>query len=146
MKISPKGLEFIKSFEELRLVAYKCPAGVLTIGYGHTGADVHEGQVISQETANLRLISDADDAEGAVERLVKVPLQQHEYDALVSFVFNVGVGNFASSTLLKLLNVGNRGAAASELPRWNKSNKKVLPGLTRRRLAEKAMFLDGVYP
>ncbi len=102
MKLSVNGMNHIKNWEGLRLKAYKCPAGVWTIGYGHTGPDVKPGGTITQAQADALLDKDTDDAESAVNTLVKVPLSQNQFDALVSFVFNTGIGSFKNSTLLRL--------------------------------------------
>jgi len=138
MQISPKGLELIKSHESLQLNAYLCPAKVWTIGYGHTG-DVVRGQRITEAEADKLLLNDLQRFEKAVNA-VTAPLDQGQYDALVSFAFNVGVGAFRSSTLLRLLNHGDYEGAAGQFKRWNKGGGKVLPGLVRRREEERAMF------
>lgn len=142
MDISQKGIDLIKSFEGCRLSSYKCPAGVWTIGYGHTGCDVKPGHVISQEQADKYLKMDLIVHSNNVSRLVKVPLNQSQFDALVSFEFNVGYGAFNSSTLLRLLNQGKYTDAANQFDRWVYANRKVLPGLVRRRAAEKSLFLS----
>lgn len=139
--INDNALELIKRFEGLRLTAYKCPAGVWTIGYGHT-ANVLRGQRCTEIQAELWLMDDLREAEQAVDDLVKVPLTDNQRGALVSFVFNVWAGNFIASTLLKKLNAGDYAGAADEFRRWNKAGGKVLAGLTRRRDAEAALFLS----
>ncbi|WP_104097390.1 lysozyme [Stutzerimonas kunmingensis] len=139
MHISQKGLDLIKSFEGLRLSAYKCPADVWTIGYGAT-AGVKAGQTITKERAEELLREDVKRFEGYVERLVKVPLTQGQHDALTSFVYNLGAGNLSNSTLLRLLNAGDYAGAAAQFDRWNKAGGKVLAGLVRRRAAERALF------
>lgn len=141
MRTSQAGTELIQSFEGCKLNAYVCPAGVLTIGWGHTGKDVTPGQCISQARADELLAQDLAPRERDVERLVKVPLTQHQFDALVSFVYNLGAGALAGSTLLKKLNAGNYAGAADEFLKWNKAGGKVLPGLSRRRAAERELFL-----
>lgn len=140
MKTGEKGLTLIKHFEGLRLWAYQCSANVWTIGYGHT-ADVRPGDVITPEQADAFLRQDVADAERAVSRFVRVPLTQCQFDALVSFVFNLGVENFRTSTLLKKLNAGDHDSAAQEFGRWIHAGGKTMPGLVRRREAERAMFL-----
>ena len=140
MKTSEEGVDFIKQWETLRLNAYDDGYGYLTIGYGHTGPDVHRDLTIDEEVAEQLLEDDLHDAEVAVEDYVDVELQQHEFDALVSFVFNVGSGNFSNSSMLKLLNNGDRYAAALQFARWNKSGGKVSNGLIRRRKAEQRLF------
>lgn len=142
MNISEKGLNLIKNFEGCHLKAYKCPAGVLTIGYGHTGSDVKEYTIISQQQAEHYLKNDIIIHSNNVSRLVKRPLTQNQFDALVSFEYNVGYGNFASSTMLKLLNKGNYKAASEQFDRWVFANKKKLQGLVKRRKAEKELFLS----
>lgn len=139
MNISDKGLKFIQSFEGFREKAYLCPAGIWTIGYGHT-KNVYPGQIISKHDATMRLLGDVSDAERIVRQNVNVQLDQHQFDALVSFVFNLGEGNFVQSTLLKRLNTGDYAGAASQFLRWNKADGRELPGLTRRRRAEKELF------
>ena len=144
MKTSPAGISLIQEFEGRRLEAYKCPAGIWTIGYGHTSAagapEVKPGMVITKQEANDILIRDLVKYENAVDRLVKVPLTQNQFDALVSFAFNVGEGALAKSTLLKKLNAGNYDAVPAELMKWTKGGGKELPGLVRRRRAEAAMW------
>lgn len=142
MRTSAKGRDLIRKFEGEKLIAYLCPAGVWTIGVGHTG-DVKPGQKISKEQSDKLLQSDLDRFEKAVANLVEVELQQHEFDALVSFAFNVGSGALAKSTLLKMLNAGDRKGAADQFLRWDKANGRVLAGLTARRKAERAMFMGG---
>ena len=131
----------IKEFEGCKLQAYKCPAGVWTIGYGHTDG-VKEGDVISQEKANALLASDIDLFSSGVKRLVSSDITNNQLGALVSFAFNLGLGNLRHSTLLKLVNAEKFDEAAKEFTKWNKAGGQVLPGLTRRREAEKALFLS----
>lgn len=140
IKISLTGINLIKQFEGCRLEAYYCPAGVLTIGYGHTKI-VSPGLHITQQKANELLALDLALFEAAVAQLVKVPLTQCQVDALISFVYNVGVGAFTSSTLLKKLNAKDYVGAASEFSRWNKASGAPLAGLTKRREAERKLFL-----
>ena len=141
MNIGKQGLELIKQFEGLRLKAYKCPADVWTIGYGHTKT-VKPDMVITEVEAGKLLLKDLAWVEAAVNKHVTSPLTQQQYDALCSFIYNVGAGAFGKSTLLRRLNEGDYDAAANQLPRWNKQKKVVLSGLTRRRAAEKALFLS----
>ncbi|KAA5937595.1 lysozyme [Pantoea sp. Bo_2] len=140
MNVSQTGLDLIKQFEGLRTEAYLCPAGVWTIGYGHT-ARVKEGDTCTAAQAEAWLITDVVDAENAVKSLVKVELNQHQFDALVSFTFNLGRGNLASSTLLTRLNAGSFTAAADQFGRWVFAKNVLQPGLVKRRAAEKALFL-----
>ena len=139
MHISEKGLAMIRQAEGLRLSAYKCPAGIPTIGYGHT-AGVKMGQVIDKAEAESLLLGDVASFELAVLGMVKVPLTQGQFDALVSFAYNLGPANLESSTLMRLLNAGLYADAANQFCRWNKAAGKVLPGLTARRTAEKSLF------
>ena len=142
MTPSPDALDLIRHFEGCRLVAYQDSVGVWTIGYGHTGTDVRPGMQIGQAEAEGFLAVDAGTAGRAVERLVKVPLRQCEFDALVSFTFNLGARALEGSTLLRLLNAGSRWAAADEFPKWILAGGKILPGLVTRRAAERALFLE----
>lgn len=144
MKTGSNGISLIKQFEGCRLNAYPDPAtggAPWTIGYGHTGNDVRPGMVWTQVQADSALISDLAQCERAISRLVKVTLTQNQFDAIVSFVFNVGSGNLQSSTLLRKLNSGDYRGAAEEFPRWNKAAGKVMAGLTKRRAAERELFL-----
>ena len=141
MKISNKGLNLIKDFEGLKLTSYLCPANVWTIGYGSTGPHVKEGMTITEQEAEDLLKEDVSKFEECVNQAVEVDLTQDEFDALVSFSFNVGCGAFMGSTLLRLLNAGNKQAAAQQLLRWDKAGGKVLAGLARRRAAERQVFL-----
>ncbi|EQA1622550.1 lysozyme [Enterobacter asburiae] len=140
MNVSQTGLDLIKQYESLRTTAYRCPAGVLTIGYGHT-AGVKESDKITQAQADEFLAQDAAVAAADVTRLVTVTLSQNQFDALVSFTFNLGAGNLASSTLLKRLNEGNYDQAADQFGRWVFANNVLLQGLVKRRAAEKALFI-----
>lgn len=139
MHTSQKGLDLIKSFEGLRLSAYKDVVGVVTIGYGTTSG-VKMGDTITKERAEQLLREDVERFEQQVLRLVRVPLSQGQHDALVSFVYNLGAGNLSNSTLLRLLNAGDYAGAAAQFDRWNKAGGKVLAGLVRRRAAERALF------
>lgn len=141
MNISQKGIDLIKKFEGCRLIAYRCPAGVLTIGYGHTGSDVHLNQAITMEEAEHLLKQDLAVHCNNVSKLVIVPLSQNQFDALVSFEYNVGYGAFKNSTLLKLLNEGKYINASQQFERWKYAGGKVLEGLVRRRQAEKNLFM-----
>ena len=143
MKISQAGLDLIKRFEGCKLEAYRDAVGIWTIGYGHTGPNVHDGLKITQAQADAILAQDVSRFASGVAANVNVALTQSEFDALVSFAFNVGLGAFRSSTLLKLLNDNaDRTVVASQFLRWNKAGSKVLDGLTKRRNAEKALFLS----
>jgi len=140
MKISQKGLAVIKQFEGLRLTAYKCPAGVLTIGYGSTGAHVKPGMTITAQEAERLLLDDLARFEVGVQEVIKQPFTQGQFDALVSFSFNVGLGALRESTLAAKLKAGDVTGAANEFARWNKAGGKILAGLVKRRKAEKLLF------
>lgn len=144
--ISKVGIDLIKSFEGCYLKAYKCPAGVWTIGWGTTepinGVKPHEGMVITQQQADDLLIKNLKAYENAVNKYVTYSINQNQFDALVSFAYNCGNGALKTSTLLKKLNAGDVRGSADEFLRWNKSNGKVLNGLTRRREAERKLFLQ----
>ena len=144
MKTSDVGIELIKKYEGCVLKSYKCPSGVWTIGYGHTNG-VKSGMQITKAQALNYLKQDLSIYEKAVTNYVKVPLNQNQFDALVSFSFNCGSGALKTSTLLQKLNSSDYNGAANEFPRWNKSNGKVLNGLVRRREEEKELFLKTNY-
>lgn len=139
MQASTVAYELIKQFEELRLRSYRCPADVWTIGWGNTD-HVMPGMVIDSNEAMHRFLDDIEVVEKALARLVKVPLTQPQYDALVSFTFNLGAGNLAQSTLLKRINEGRFQDAANEFLKWTRAKGKILPGLVRRRSIERDLF------
>ena len=139
MNYSKTGIALTESFEGCKLVAYLDSGGVPTIAYGHTHG-VTLGMTCTQQQAELWLRTDMAVAETGVQALVKIPLTQGEYDALVDFAFNCGTGNLRVSTLLKLVNTGNFTAAAAEFEKWDHVNSQVVAGLLRRRLAEEAEF------
>jgi lysozyme len=148
-KLTKAGANLIKHFEGClekkgdHYRAYKCPAGVLTIGFGHTN---HHGMKFDAashwtlEQCNQAFMEDMGGFERAVRKHVKVPLEPWQFDALVSFTYNCGEGNLAKSTLLKKVNASDFKGAASEFLKWNKGGGKVLPGLTRRRKSEALLF------
>ncbi|QZN97795.1 lysozyme [Symbiopectobacterium purcellii] len=146
MNISPKGIDLIKSFEGLQLKAYRDSVGVLTIGYGWTqpvdGKPLRDGMVIDKPTAERLLKTGVVKYEDAVNKLVKVKITQGQFDALVSFAYNLGTRSLSTSTLLQKLNAGDSAGAADEFPKWNKAGGKILPGLVRRREAERTLFLS----
>ena len=146
MKISDRGLQLIKYFEGFSGKAYKCPAGIWTIGYGTTqypnDDTVKPDDICTKSQATEWLAHDCKTDEKAVTAMVKVPLSQNQYDALVCFSYNVGIGALRSSTLLKLLNSGDYSGAALQFGRWNKGGGIVLPGLTKRRAEEAALFSE----
>ena len=139
--ISQAGIDLIKSFEGFRDTAYMDSAGVWTIGYGHTG-DVHDGDVVTDEEAEAMLLDDLSTAATTVNACVPVDLSQGQFDALVSFVFNVGSGAFQRSTLLRDLNAGFYQQAADDLLAWCHAGNTVINGLLTRRRAERALFLN----
>ena len=136
---SKAGIQLTERFEGCRLAAYPDTGGVWTIGYGHTHG-VHEGMVCTPPQAEAWLREDIQVAADAVNRLVQISLKQPEFDALVDFVFNLGAGAFARSTMLKDINAGNLAAAALQFPLWDRDAGRVLAGLLHRRLAEEAEF------
>ncbi|MDW2646658.1 lysozyme [Citrobacter sp. HN-141] len=146
MQTSDKGISLIKQFEGCKLTAYQDSVGVWTIGYGWTqpvdGKPIRAGMTIKQETAERLLKTGLVSYESDVSRLVKVGLTQAQFDALVSFTYNLGGRSLSTSTLLRRLNAGDYAGAADEFLRWNKAGGKVLNGLTRRREAERALFLS----
>lgn len=146
MQISNNGIALIKQFEGCRLTAYQDSVGVWTIGYGWTqpvdGKPIRAGMTIKQDTAERLLKTGLVSYENDVARLVKVGLSQGQFDALVSFTYNLGARSLSTSTLLQKLNAGDYAGAADEFLRWNKAGGKVLTGLTRRREAERALFLS----
>jgi len=139
MQISQEGLSLIKKFEGCKLEAYKCAANVWTIGYGSTKG-VKEGMEISQERAEMLLLEDVEMFENSVNKLVEVSLEQNQFDALVSWTFNLGSTNLKNSTLLKVLNDKDYEGVPAQIKRWNKAGGKVLQGLIRRREAEALLF------
>lgn len=144
--MSDAGLALVKRFEGLETVAYPDPGNRVTgepwtIGYGHTRG-VRRGNTCTEELATAWLREDLQAAEGAVKQLVDVVLTQGQFDALVSFVFNCGAAAFGNSTLLRLLNGGDRAGAAEQFRRWNRGADGVLPGLVTRRAAERDLFLS----
>mgnify|MGYP006235216447 FL=1 len=139
MEISSEGIALIKKFEGCELKAYRCSANVLTIGYGHT-KDVTEDMEITQEEAENMLIHELMDYCNYVDMYVEVPLEQHQFDSLVSWTYNLGPTNLKSSTLLKVLNDKDYEGVPAQIKRWNKANGEVKKGLIRRREAEALMF------
>lgn len=144
MKLGPKGEALIKSYEKLRLVAYQDLGGVWTIGWGHTGPGVEEGATCTAEQAQVWFWSDTSHAVNATNRAVDIALSQNQFDAIVSFTYNVGVGAEEHSTLIRLVNAKNLAGAADEFPKWNKVNGVISDGLIARRKAERALFVSAV--
>lgn len=141
-KTNDVGVNLIKYYESLQLKAYRDIKGILTIGYGHTGADVFDGQQIDEPAAELLLRHDLSTAEDTVERCVRNPLSDDEFSACVSLCFNIGMTAFAKSTLVQLLNQNKILEAADQFLRWDKANGKVIKGLYARRRAERDLFLS----
>ena len=147
-QINEAGRALVKQFEGYRAEAYRCPAGVWTIGYGHTGG-VKRGYTVTPEQAEALLASDLSRAGLEVERLVTVPLSDNQFASLCSFDFNLGASTLANSTLLKRLNAGNYAAVPGELAKWVKvrdprtGRKKTMAGLVKRRAAEAELWVAG---
>ena len=146
MQMSQEGINaLLKKFEGCKLKSYRCPANVCTIGYGHTSSagapTVTDGMTITQKQADDILRRDLVKYETEVFNMVRQPLTQNQYDVLVDFAYNAGVGNLKSSTMLKKINSGNLDAVPDELMKWTKGGGKVLPGLVRRRQAEAAWWV-----
>lgn len=139
-RTNKNGLLLIKSFEGLRLRAYRDAVGIWTIGFGTTRG-VQPGMTISEDKAIEFLQEDLARFEKAINDSVKTPINDNQFSALASFTYNVGSGAFRSSTLLRKLNAGDIRGAADEFPRWNKAGGRPLAGLTRRRNAERLLFL-----
>ncbi|WP_026103480.1 lysozyme [Pseudanabaena sp. PCC 6802] len=145
MQTSQRGMDLIKEFEGRELEAYPDPGtggDPWTIGYGHTGSDVYPGLTITQEKAEQLLSEDLKYFEKGILGCISVPLNQNQFDALVSFAYNLGVGALAESTLARLLNEGNYQAAADQFERWVNAGDEPMPGLVSRRHVEKELFLS----
>lgn len=140
MKVSGGGIGYIKKHEGLRLTAYRCAAGVLTIGYGHTGPDVTPGETITEEEAELILRRDLARFEACVARTCP-KATTHEFDAMVSLAYNIGEDAFEKSSVARLHNAGKKAEAAQAFALWNKAKGRVLPGLVKRRAEEAAQYL-----
>lgn len=145
MKVTPEGIKLIKSFEQCRLKAYPDPGTggkPWTIGWGSTGAHITKDTVWTQQEADDQFVKDLGSCRAMVEKQLKCTLNDNQFSAVISLVYNIGIGNFIGHDLLKYLNAGNIKAAADEFPKWNKAAGKVLAGLTRRRAAEQKLFLS----
>jgi lysozyme len=140
VRTSPEGRALIRRFEGCELKAYRCSAGIPTIGVGHTRG-VKMGDTCTQAQADKWLIEDLDDAEDAVHICTTIKLTQNEFDALVSFTFNLGMKSLSQSTLLRLLNEGKIKEAGAQFHRWCNAGGKRVEGLVRRRAAEADLFL-----
>ena len=148
MQMSQEGIDaLLKKFEGCKLKAYRCPAGICTIGYGHTSSagapNVTDGMTITQKQADDILRKDLVKFETAVHDMLHQPLNQHQFDVLVDFAYNAGIGALEKSTLLKKVNAAQFDAIPAELMKWTKGGGKVLPGLVRRRQAESAWWASG---
>lgn len=143
MQTSSVGLKLIKQFEGFSAVPYLCPAGWWTIGYGHVIRPFERSklQFVESEQAERLLAEDIQSAEVGIARLIKAPVNQHQYDALVSFTYNVGVAGLQRSTLRRVVNRGDHEAVPGELMRWVWGGGRKLPGLARRRLAEGNLYI-----
>ena len=139
MNISKEGLALIKRFEGCELKAYRCPANVLTIGYGHT-KNVTEDMEITQQEANDMLDEELIEYCEYIDKMVKVSLNQNQFDALVAWIYNLGPTNFRNSTLLTVLNQERYSDVPEQIKRWNKADGKILDGLIKRREAEALLF------
>ncbi len=138
-RINRAGLDIVKESEGLRLKAYICPAGVLTVGFGSTGPHVKPGMVITEAEAEQLLLNDLTRFEDAVAKACPVATS-NQFSAMVSLAFNIGTSAFAGSTLAKKHNAGDYAGAAAEFARWNRGGGKVLPGLTKRRAREAQLY------
>lgn len=140
--LSSPGEDLIKGFEAFRLAAYQDRKGVWTCGWGHTGPDVVEGTTCTAEQAENWFVADTESAVKGVSNSLTTNVSQQQFDALVSFTFNVGVGAEAHSTMVKLINARDFAGAANEFPKWDHVNGEVDGGLLQRRLAEQDLFLS----
>ena len=140
-RTSKAGIDLIKRFEGVRLESYRCPAGIWTVSAGVTGPHIKPGMKITEEESDAMFAEALTKFEAGVNAAVKVPLSQSQFDAVVSLVYNIGVPAFKSSTLLKLLNAGDYRGASEQFGRWIHAGSAVLPGLIRRRNAERDLFL-----
>jgi len=141
---SEEGYALTKEFEGLRLKTYRDQGGVLTIGYGHTGSDVHDGDTVTEEEACNLLTRDTASSVACVNRLVRAPINQNQFDALVDFVFNLGCGSLEISKLLLCVNAEEYILATPEFMRWIHVGGEVNDGLIRRRKAEALLFAKGI--
>lgn len=144
MKTSSHGIALIKKFEGLRTTAYRCPAGILTIGYGHT-SNVKKGDICTELEAEHLLESDLGNFEKGLEKALnadEIVVNQYQFDALISFSYNVGLTRLVNSTLWKYLKHSDYSSAAYEFLKWNRVNGQVSKGLSARRQAEMNMFLS----
>jgi len=138
--MTDEGLALIRHFEGCKLTAYTCPAGVLTIGYGTTDG-VKPGDKITQDMADLMLMRDVWKFEKGVKNLVHYDVNANQLSACTALAYNIGLGNFGNSTLLRMINAGSVEAAAEQFPRWNRSAGRIMAGLVKRREAERLLYL-----
>jgi len=143
-KVSATCRRMIQNFEGLRLRAYRDTGGVLTIGYGHTGRDVRPGMVITRAKAEDLFCQDLKRFEGRVQNMLTRPLNQNQFDALVSLCYNIGPSALRKSALMRLVNEGKLEVAAKQFDRWTRDNGRKLAALVKRRAIEKEMFLKGI--
>jgi lysozyme len=139
-RINAAGLALVKRFEGCKLTAYRCPAGVLTIGFGSTGPHVKQGMTITEAEAEALLVKDLERFEEGVE-VIAGPSNDDQFSAMVSLAFNIGLGAFATSTLVKRHKMGNHTGAANAFLSWKMAGGRVLAGLLRRREAERRLYL-----
>lgn len=143
MQINARGLALLKSFEGCKLTSYKCPAGVWTVGYGSTGPHVKPGMTISQGEADELLLEDVERFEDGVNKLVAgVATNSDQFSGLVCLSYNIGLNAFAGSTVLKRHRLGNHLGASRAFGMWVRAGHKILPGLVRRREAERKLYLS----
>src|SRR6185369_5373997 len=140
MRLTQDGIDLIKARESCRLKAYKCPAGIWTIAYGHTGPEVHEGWEITQDEADALLRADLITFDAGVTRICSTGTDC-QHSAMVSLAYNIGLGSFAKSSVARLHNAERYAEAAQAFALWNKAGSKVLAGLVARRAAESALYL-----
>lgn len=143
MKTNQAGIDLIKHFEGCRLAVYHDPVGIPTVGYGHVVED-RVGTLITQAQADLWLVQDLEVSEKAVSKYVATEINENQFAALVSFTFNLGSARLRESTLLKFLNMGHPFDAANEFLKWTKAGGVFMPGLLRRRIGERALFLRDI--
>lgn len=139
MRASQNAIELIKRFEGFRAIAYRCPGGTMTIGYGSTDG-VLEGQAVTPAQAQEMLVREVAEVDADLSQLVRVRLSQNQWDALISLVYNIGVGNFEQSTLRKIINQGRFDRVPAEIKRWRLARGRILSGLIARRAAEAALW------
>jgi lysozyme len=146
MNISENGVNLIKKWEGFKSKAYRDSVGIWTVGYGQTGHNINSNTKITLEEAENFLINHLKNVEDVINNRVKVPITQNQFDALCSFLYNIGTSKFTEEncTLLRLINQGNYRGAAEEFPKWNRAGGKILQGLTNRRLDERELFLKVV--